>query len=619
MQEEQKNEVKQVLDKHLMDNRIIHADSEFVETFGPKTSSAKTVTYRNNIDNGTCFVEKNEGLKSTLIEVIAGSLYKTLLYDRSPTFTLVEVSDKSGFDKLKLKSKLLNDFVTLNKFIHSKKQEKLLDLIYEKFSHANADKEELVAYLSYSYSFTTVDSLILNLDIIKKEVKGSEEFIDNIIKQFDDIGKDTKLKKLPIFKDVLTEIFEKFKDDREYISKLFTNSLNYGIGAINSKRAYLLRCYKRYYKEYIDEIIAAVKELAIVYKQLNSILERFDKEEFNEEFVIEIIKEIKNTEGIHEQSNNYANQKLNEEVQGIEKLIVAMMLLGYRDMHGSNIGIMKIRYEDRNGSKITDNVYAKVDMSASFGNLQYTHYFHYINEFKYLLYPNIQHLNIKYDINYSKLKEEINKACDLFTNCEYVESLIHRALFYKKPLLKTEEELSLIEDLAKQIVAQAKLLKEFGNSQEFKTLKEYVISGYDNYIIWALDNNKRIENKHPVVYAVKNKLYIKKFLEKAPAPNKIPNTSWFINPVYWVKYNDTQDLEFLDWMKANENNVHVEELKQLEEFIPPALIYGSKKNIIEKITDAVKANLAQSLESSKNCTVKKLNINCIKDNIQKAR
>lgn len=114
-------------------------------------------------------------------------------------------------------------------------------------------------------------------------------------------------------------------------------------------------------------------------------------------------------------------------------------------------------------------------MSASFANLENTDYLYYLRKLKFIVFDSRaareEDPNWHAAIDYSKLKEEINRSCDLFIDKpEYVESLIHRALFYKKPLLRTKEELGLVNELVEEIVTQAKLLKESANSTEFASL-----------------------------------------------------------------------------------------------------------------------------------------------------
>ncbi|WP_339047800.1 hypothetical protein [Candidatus Mesenet endosymbiont of Phosphuga atrata] len=70
MQKEQKTKAIEILSKHLMDNVIIHSDDEFIEASGPRTKSAKTVTYSDNTNNDSHFIIKYEGLKSTITEVM---------------------------------------------------------------------------------------------------------------------------------------------------------------------------------------------------------------------------------------------------------------------------------------------------------------------------------------------------------------------------------------------------------------------------------------------------------------------------------------------------------------------------------------------------------------------
>ncbi|GHM58642.1 MAG: hypothetical protein sL5_07200 [Candidatus Mesenet longicola] len=213
--------------------------------------------------------------------------------------------------------------------------------------------------------------------------------------------------------------------------------------------------------------------------------------------------------------------------------------------------------------------------------------------------------NIIHDIDYDKLKEEIDKACDFFiNNSQYTISLIHKALFYTKPLLKTQEELNLVENLAEKIRIQAKLLKEFANSQEFKTLKEDIVEyDYDDYIknrtFYALESNEEIFGKHPITYALERQEQI-------------------------------QDKEPLDWIKENRNHISVKDwltehvIENLDDFqthneLVQKLKIAKTKSIIKKITDAVEANLAKNLDHSKNCMIEDPNISCIEGNAQKTR
>ena len=267
------------------------------------------------------------------------------------------------------------------------------------------------------------------------------------------------------------------------------------------------------------------------------------------------------------------------------------MLLGYGDLHGCNIGVMKVRDREED----PHYVLAKVDMSASFYNLKYVHYMDYIYKFKHMINPRVTPYRAKFNINYDTLKTEINTACDLFNNPEYVESLIHRALFYKEPLLKTKEELDLVQELAQQIIKQAELLKEFANSEVFTHLEEYIESGYLSYIAWSVDNNKKIEGQDPIVYAMENRLPIE---GKNPLIWAIENEKKIegIEPFNWV--NQNKDKPFLcEWLRKHsiisldhfqKSNDLVEEIKE------PESATTEEHSIIERLVKAVEGNLKRN-------------------------
>ncbi|WCR53047.1 MAG: hypothetical protein PG981_000069 [Wolbachia endosymbiont of Ctenocephalides orientis wCori] len=470
------------------------------------------MTYQGNEGEHPIFVKKDQTLEETVTEVIAGSLYNALLYDRSPVFRLVEApKTKRG---IALKSKLLDNFITLGEYIHKRKQEKLLDLIYEKFSDEDGRKE-ITGYMADKIRY--VPFFKNSIKLWKESIEGSEEFFNKILEQLNDKDDSTELKEFSEFKNILVQIFKKFKDKKETIKKLFIHELSNGIKGIEIKIFKLSRYHNQWSDEsyrcpgYVNGVKEEIEEIASCYQSLNEIVTRLDKEEFNKEFLAEIIEEIKKTERMQKQLISYSNQDL-EGVTGIEKIITSMMLLGYYDFHSGNIGIMDVKGKDEDGNEITKKVYAKVDMSASFGNLKYTNYLDYIEEFEYMLNP--QQCIAKYSVDYLKLKKEINEACDLFTenpdikNPDYVESLIHRALFYTKPLLKKKEELGLVKELAKEVIKQAGLLKKFANSEEFMHLEEYIASGYKrDYFAWAVDTNKKIHGKDPIIYVMENKLF----------------------------------------------------------------------------------------------------------------
>ncbi|GHM58643.1 MAG: hypothetical protein sL5_07210 [Candidatus Mesenet longicola] len=363
-----KSDVKLVLNKHLVDNVIIHSDDKFIETSGPKTASAKTVTYNDNTNNDSHFVIKYESLKNTITEVIAGSLYKALLYNRSPNFTLVEESD--GSNKLKLKSKLLNNFVTLDEFVSNVRQERFMDLIYEKFANEDG-KKELIKHSTYY--FYNVEQFKKSIEYFKEKIKKQEEFFDIIIKQLGGIEKNTLLKDLPIFGDILIQMFEKFKDRKELIGKLFyspeiTFSVKYKYDMLLSK---LNKLYNEQNETLVKMMGPIIKTMVKSETSFKNITKRLDEKELNKELITEIIEEIQNRKYIEKQLVDYVSQTVNREVQGIEKLITAMLLLGYKDISDTNMGIMKLIYENKHDDTITENVYAKVDMSDSFHNLQY--------------------------------------------------------------------------------------------------------------------------------------------------------------------------------------------------------------------------------------------------------
>lgn len=343
-------EILKALDKHLRDNVIIHHESQFEKTEGPSTNSAATVVFRESENSGTKFVKKRQSLEETITEVIAGSLYKALLYDKSPNFTLCERSDEA--DILSLKSNFLKNFVTLAEFMDDKKKGKRLDLIYEKLASENGQKE-LTMYMSAV--FYSIRIFKEDIEYISKKIKGSEEFFASILKQLDDKDEKTKIGRFPEFQDILIQILERFKDDRKCMV-LFDFDLSKGIEAIISDKKYIQKylqsilsnlCDKDYQDEAkITNMKSYIRQCTLPYCSLNTIADRLNRGEFNKKLLIEMLEEIegkaKKAEEIKEQLNNYANQELKREVVGLEKIIASMMLLGYYDLHGSNIGVMEI-------------------------------------------------------------------------------------------------------------------------------------------------------------------------------------------------------------------------------------------------------------------------------------
>jgi len=355
----------------------------------------------------------------------------------------------------------------------------------EEFTNTEELIRCMVALFSRVYS--PLDYFIRLLD---KKIEGFEEFFASIRKQYNLDERVFDIKPTEC-NSILAKIFEEF-ESREKSTELKKYAKGFLCGIID--HVYFIyniipevvkekECLGEKCNSFCQDEISAtdikylkeeIKELALFYKSLDAVADKLDQEGFS---LPEIAEEIKNSESIIER----VVEKAFQGIGGLEKIIASMMLLGYNDLHAGNIGIMEIEYENRDGSKVTEKVYAKVDMSASFFNLENKHYLYYLKELSFIVFDSravkINHmkslslLNWHAAIDYSKLKEEINKSCGLFIDRpEYVESLINRALFYKKSLLKTEEELGLVSKLAEKIVKQAKLLKECANSKEFASL-----------------------------------------------------------------------------------------------------------------------------------------------------
>ncbi|APR98257.1 hypothetical protein [Wolbachia endosymbiont of Folsomia candida] len=623
-----KHVIPPILNKHLKDNVVIHSSNEFKETAGPSTNDAKTVTYKDSTCNGTRFVEKLQSLEETVTEVIAGIFYhNVLLYDRSPVFTLVK-NPGCETHPLALKSKFLDNFVTLCEYMHEKKAEKLLHLVCKKLSNEDG-QNELAVYMATS--LYTVGELKGFIKKFQKKMKEPEEFLDNILEKlsdehiieylnkeyaegkldknkYDGLKEDpeyTELQGLLELKDILVQIFEQCKNmEREAVYELLSWPLQIYIKETDNKRKELLGSLNSWSEKHyqngplIKKTKEEIRELTLLYKSLNTIPARLNTEEFNKKFLAEITKEIKKAKGIKEELINCINQELNEEVSGIEKIITSMMLLGYYDLHGGNIGVMGIKCED--GNKIAKEVYGKVDMTSSFDNLEYTNYLQYIESFEYMINPEVKdgyNTEWRTVVNYIKLSEEIKEATGpAIQNIEYVESLIHRALFYEKPLLRTKKELDLVTELAEAIIKQAGLLRQFANSEEFWNLKDYIASGYKNYIAWAVDNDKKIQGQDPITYVMDN--------------NLLDSLIWKLKS----QDNDKRE-EYFNWLKANTHNTFVQ--KWLEQYSLVNLdsfqdhndcikycnnvnvqregydqpLKNKDKSIIKRLTEAVKANL----------------------------
>lgn len=226
-------------------------------------------------------------------------LYKTLLYHRSPLFTLADTSPE---DPLSVKSKLLEDFETLSKFMGSKGKRKLRELINEKLA-SESGIEEIAPYMMYNTGFSQLLGHFLKKN--EKQSKICEDFVADPYFSYSSKSHPSQLSK---FKDILIYIFEQFKDQEETIKEycfqslydyIITNDVYY------SKKSSLLSFVEKLYSDNyyqgedtiskpLGEVKEDVKELALFYPSLSSLANRIDQvdeEKFHKVFRNKVVKD----------------------------------------------------------------------------------------------------------------------------------------------------------------------------------------------------------------------------------------------------------------------------------------------------------------------------------------